>query len=280
MKSSILIPTFLKWAGGKRRILPLIEIFFPKKFGTYFEPFLGGGSVFFYVKQKYNPTRCIISDTNIDLVNTYRHVRDTPKKLIESLAKLKSQNSKEFYYKIREKFNNLEIKGIERSAAFIYLNKTCFNGLYRVNKQNKFNVPFGQLRNPSIFDEEIIFTASRILNDNVEIRCQDYQAIVSYVKDGDFVYLDPCYDPLKKTSFANYTPERFSDKDRDNLHMFIEALRRKGGKVVLSNNDVPQVRELYPKSLYRVDEITAPRFIGSKSNYREEVKELVISTRN
>lgn len=278
MRSSIIIPTFLKWAGGKRRVLPLIEKFFPKKIERYFEPFLGGGSVFFYVKQKYNPSYCTISDTNLDLIKTYIHVRDEPKKLIKYLSKFKKHHSKEFYYSVRNKFNNKKIKGVNRSAAFIYLNKTCFNGLYRVNRKNKFNVPFGQLKNPSIFNDELIYAASRILNDRVEIKCQDYQNITKKVKRGDFVYLDPCYDPLNKTSFANYTPERFSVQDRGKLHSFIEDLRKNNIKIVLSNNDIPQVRKLYPTSLYQVKEIIAPRFIGSKTNYRGNITELVIST--
>jgi DNA adenine methylase len=278
MKNSLKIPTFLKWAGGKRRILPLIETFFPKEFARYFEPFLGGGSVFFYVKQKYNPSYCLISDTNLDLVNTYIHVRDEPKKIIKYLAELKDNHSKTFYYQIRKDFNEQKITGIRRSAAFIYLNKTCFNGLYRVNKQNKFNVPFGQLKNPAIYEEEIIFTASKLLNDNVDIKHQDYIEILRNVKADDFVYLDPCYDPLKKTSFTNYTPNRFSQDDRDKLYSFIEILRKRGTKVVLSNNDIAEIRKLYNPNYYVINEVLAPRFIGSKSIYRSNVIELVITT--
>lgn len=279
MKTSFAIPTFLKWAGGKRQILPLIDIFFPKRIGGYFEPFLGGGSVFFHVKNKYNPTHCTISDTNIDLVNTYIHVRDKPKSLLKHLSRFREEHSKEFYYSMRDLFNEKKLKGVERSAAFIYLNKTCFNGLYRVNKKNEFNVPFGSFKKPGIYDEEIILEASRILKDRVTILHQDYREILNSVKKGDFVYLDPCYDPLKRTSFANYTPERFTNKDREDLHLFIEALRLKKTKVVLSNNDVPEVRQLYPKSYYKVEEIIAPRNIGSKVNYRTSITELVISTK-
>ncbi|KKU49598.1 MAG: adenine methylase protein [Parcubacteria group bacterium GW2011_GWA1_47_10] len=275
MNSSIKLPTFLKWAGGKRKILPLIEKFFPKKIDRYFEPFLGGGSVFFYVKQKYNPPYSLISDTNVDLINTYIHVRDNPGQLIKYLSKFKKKNSKFFYYLVRENFNKKKYKGIRRSAAFIYLNKNCFNGLYRVNSKNEFNVPYGKYKNPSTFDEKIIYEASVMLKNGVEIKCQDYQAIISKVKGDDFIYLDPCYDPLKKTSFANYTPERFSTSDRLKLYSFIENLRKKGAKVVLSNNDIPEIHELY--SDYNINEILAPRFIGSKVAYRNRVSELVIT---
>lgn len=271
-----MLPTFLKWAGGKRRILPLIERFFPQEFNKYYEPFLGGGSVFFYVKQKYNPSQCIISDTNLDLINTYIAVRDEPRKLIKRLSQFKKKHSKEFYYSVRDSFNRNKFSDIERSAAFIYLNKTCFNGLYRVNRENKFNVPFGQLKNPGIFEEATIYSASEILKDGVKIKHQDYEKILGHVSKGDFVYLDPCYDPLKKTSFANYTPERFSEEDRMKLHIFIEALRKEGAKIVLSNNDIPEIRELYSK--YDINDIVAPRFIGSKACYRSSLTELVIST--
>ncbi|MDO8561385.1 MAG: Dam family site-specific DNA-(adenine-N6)-methyltransferase [bacterium] len=277
MKSFVEIPTFLKWAGGKRRILPLLDRFFPKVINRYFEPFLGGGSVFFYIKAKYNPSECVISDTNRDLVNTYLHVRDNPRELIKRLSSFKKNHSKEFYYSVRERFNGFKYDGVERSAAFIYLNKTCFNGLYRVNSKNEFNVPFGQLKNPGIFEESIIYHASEILKDGVKIKHQDYQKILGCVGRGDFVYLDPCYDPLKKTSFANYTPERFSEDDRVELHTFIESLRKARARVVLSNNDISEIRKLYSKR-YNINEITAPRFIGSRASYRSSLTELVIST--
>ena len=275
-KKEVEAKPFLKWAGGKRRILPALEKFFPEKIDRYFEPFLGGGSVFFYVKQKYNPSLCVISDTNKDLINTYIDVRDNPKLLIRHLQYFKKKNSKDFYYSVREKFNSNKIREIKRSAAFIYLNKTCFNGLYRVNKNNKFNVPYGKFKTPGIFQEETIFAASKLLNNRVVIKHQDYKKILKSTRGGDFVYLDPCYDPLKRTSFANYTPERFGKKERTELFDFIQTLRQGNVKVVLSNNDLPDIRELYAS--YKVAEINAPRYIGSKVNYRTNIKELVIST--
>lgn len=269
---------FLKWAGGKRRILPLIEQYFPAKFDRYFEPFLGGGSVFFHVKQKYNPSLCVISDTNEDLINTYIDVRDNPTILIRHLKSFKEKNSSDFYYEVRRAFNNKEYQGIKRSAAFIYLNKTCFNGLYRVNQKNEFNVPYGGLKNPIVFEESVIRHASALLNDKVKIVRRDFLDVQDEIKTDDFVYLDPCYDPIKRTSFAHYTPERFSDIDRYVLHDFIEELRHKKAHVVLSNNDIPEIRKLY--SEYNIAEILAPRSIGSKISYRSALTELVISTQH
>lgn len=271
---NINIPTFLKWAGGKRRILSLLETYFPKKVNCYFEPFLGGGSVFFYFKKKYNPKLCIISDSNEDLVNSYLDVRDNPRSLIKKLYKFKKNNSEHFFYSVREKFNKKKYKGIERSAAFIYLNKTCFNGLYRVNKNNEFNVPFGKFTNPGIFEEEIIYEASALLKDNVIIKNQDYKEIEKIAKKGDFVYLDPCYDPLKKTSFVQYTPDVFCEQDRIDLYGFIEKLKRKKVNVLLSNNDIPEIRKLYHE--YDISEIMVARVINSKSDERQKIKELVI----
>jgi len=135
------LPTFLKWAGGKRRLIEQIDPYIPRNIRGYFEPFLGGGSMFFYIKQKYNPEFCMLSDINKDLIKTFRAVRDNPKELIKFLRYYKRKNSKKFYYKVRERFNKDRIKGLNRCAAFIYLNKTCFNGLYRVNSKNEFNVP-------------------------------------------------------------------------------------------------------------------------------------------
>jgi len=266
------IPTFLKWPGGKRRILSKID--FPEKIDRYFEPFQGAASVFFYVKQKYNPKFCMISDINKDLIETFKAVRDNPKELIHYLRYFKRKNSKEFYYMIRKKFNNKKIVGIRRCAAFIYLNKTCFNGIYRVNSKNEFNVPYGKYENPEIFNKENIFLASKLLQ-GVKIKHQDYRKIISRVKEGDFIYLDPCYDPIKKTSFANYTPERFREEDRIELAKYFRTLDNKGAKVILSNNPVPEVREEY--SEFNIKEIMVSRSINSNINERCPVKELIIS---
>ena len=269
------IPAFLKWAGGKRRLISNLERYFPKKIDRYFEPFLGAGSMFFHIKQKYNPNHCEISDINKDLINTFIAVRDRPKLLIKHLREFKQNHGKKFYYEVRDKFNHNRFRGVRRCAVFIYLNKTCFNGLYRVNKSGEFNVPLGKYKNPEIFNEETIFAAHSLLR-GVVIKHQDYRKILSNIRKNDFVYLDPCYDPIKRTSFVHYTPERFQIKDRIALSQFIWSIKSIGGNALLSNNDIPEIRKIY--SEFNIVEIEAPRCINSDADKRGKIVELAIST--
>jgi len=273
----MIIPTFLKWVGGKRKLLDKIDENIPKKFNNYYEPFLGGGSVFFYIKQKFPNKKFVISDINKDLIETYKSVRDNPQELIKHIKYFKKNNSEKFYYQIREEFNQNKLTGIKRCAGFIYINKTCFNGIYRVNSKNEFNVPFGGKRkNLEIFDENTILLASKLLQ-GVEIKCQDYSEIINDVKRGDFVYLDPCYDPLKKTSFANYTPKKFSDEDNDRMSEFVLNLKSKGVKILFSNNITPNVKNLYPKSKgFTWIKISSFRSVGSLGKYRAQIPEFLI----
>ncbi|MHB1086861.1 MAG: DNA adenine methylase [Minisyncoccota bacterium] len=269
------IPTFLKWAGGKRRILDKLEPLFPQQIERYFEPFLGGGSVFFFVRQKFDPSYSMISDVNLNLISTYRDVRDNPKQLLRALRKFKLRDSSDYYYDVRVAFNAQKITGVERSAAFIYMNKTCYSGLYRVNSRNEFNVPYGKYKNAEIFDEDTIERASELLQ-GVHIECQDYRNIVKHVGSDDFVYLDPCYDPKTKTSFVQYTPERFSDSDRENLADFVLQVQQRGAKVLLSNNNLARVRELYQHPGFTLHKITAPRSLGARVGAKSKVVELAI----
>lgn len=267
------IPVFLKWAGGKRRILDALVPLFPQKIDRYFEPFLGGGSVFFFVKQNYNPSFSMISDLNEDLVNVYRDVRDNPLQLLKSLQSFKRNDSSAFYYQTRKNFNSKKITEIERSAAFIYMNKTCYSGLFRVNSRNEFNVPYGNYKNPEVFDKETILLASRLLQ-GVRIEHQDYRSTLGFLRHDDFVYLDPCYDPITKTSFVQYTPDRFSESDRENLAAFVMSARAKGAKVLLSNNDMAKVRKLYPG--FHLHRIEAPRSLGARVGAQGMIVELAI----
>ena len=270
------IPTFLKWAGGKRKILDEIDKHLPEKIENYYEPFLGGSSVFFYIKQKYHPRKCVISDINKDLINVYVDVRDRPRDLIKHLKNLKSLNSQDFYYKVRESFNRNKSSSTKRSAIFIYLNKTCFNGLYRVNSKDEFNVPYGNHKNPEIFDEETILFASKLLQET-EIFCRDYEEIKEDVEKGDFVYLDPCYDPLKKTSFANYTPKRFTNDDNERLARFVVEMHRRKVNFLLSNNVTKNVKRLYSsKDGFKRITIRSFRSVGSKAQYRGHIPEFLI----
>lgn len=268
------IPTFLKWAGGKRRIINELKPLFPTKIERYFEPFLGGGYVFFFIKQRYNPKYSMISDINKDLIDTFKSVRDTPHELIDTLSYFKKNNSEDFFYNVRESFNLYKFKGLKRSAAFIYLNKTCYNGLFRVNSKGGFNVPFGKYDNPEIYNEETILYASQLLR-GVLIKQQHYKGVIRFVKKDDFIYLDPCYDPLKRTSFAQYTSKRFCEEDRSELSKFINELKAKGVKLVLSNNDLPEVREIY--SGFDIKEILSSRPINSNSSERGKILELAIT---
>lgn len=281
-KSIMRIPTFLKWVGGKRKTLEKIDqeikdyIKKNRRLKRYHELFIGGGSVFFHVKQKYKFKRFTISDINQDLIDTYLYVRDSPKELINHLKKLKKSNSEDFYYKIREIFNQKKVKGIKRGAIFIYLNKTCFNGMYRVNSKGEFNVPCGRYSNPEIFNKETIFHASELLKE-VKIVCRDYEQAEKEIEKGDFVYLDPCYDPIKRTSFTQYTPKRFTSEENGRLAHFIKRIGLKGAKVLLSNNPTQNVITFYTKKEgFRYKEIFSFRSVGSKGSYREHAMELLI----
>ncbi len=272
----IKIPTFLKWIGGKRRLISQIDPHLPDKIESYYDPFLGAGSMFFYIKQKYPLKKCVISDINRDLIDVYKSVRDNPKQLMKFLKFYVKNNSESFYYKIRKKFNEHEIHGLNRSAAFIYMNKTCFNGVFRVNSKGEFNVPYGKRKNPEIFNKETILFASKLLQ-GVDIRCQDYEKIISEIKDKDFLYLDPCYDPLKRTSFANYTEKRFCDKDSERLRIFISKVRNFGARILLSNNFVDSIRKRYPLDQgYDLKIVYCPRSINSNATGRGKIKEYLI----
>lgn len=270
------IPTFLKWVGGKRRLLTQIDLYLPEKIDRYFEPFLGGGSMFFYIKQKYNPKYCLISDINEDLINAYIHVKDNPRGLIKSLDYFRKRNSKDFYYTVRKKFNEGKFSDIKKSAAFIYMNKTCFNGVYRVNKKNEFNVPYGNYKDRAIYNKKDILLASELLQGAV-IKKQSYEEILPKTKKGDLVYLDPCYDPLKRTSFVQYTPDRFSLQDRFILFKFISELRNRQAFILLSNNDLDEVRNLYELANFKVNTVETCRTVNSNILERGRIPELLIT---
>jgi len=267
------LPMFLKWAGGKRRAIKDLESLFPKKIDRYFEPFIGGGAVFFYIKQKYNPRYIMISDNSPELINTFNVIKTKPKELIRELSKHKKRNSKKYYYKTRA-INPVALPKIKRAARFIYLNKTCFNGLYRVNSKGQFNVPIGRYENPEIFNEENILLASSLLR-NVKIRKQDFEKIENFVKKEDFIYFDPCYNPkIRTTIFNNYTKEGFLEKEQKRLAKLFKRLDNKGCRLMLSNSDTALVRKLYKG--YQVKIIKCGRSINSMADGRGKVNELII----
>ena len=210
---------FVKWAGGKRQLLPELEKNFPKQFGTYFEPFLGGGAVLFDLLPKKPNLKCNVSDLNSDLVLAYVTIRDKLGRLIESLethSKNYHKNSTGYYYEVRKQEPKNQIEKVSR---LLFLNKTCFNGLYRVNSKGKFNVPLGRYTNPNIVNKENLTTVSKFLqSEKIKISCRDFESVLKDAKKGDFVYFDPPYQPVSDTAnFTSYTHRDFTEDDLQRL---------------------------------------------------------------
>lgn len=268
------VSPFLKWAGGKTQLLPQLERAFPSWPGTYFEPFLGSGAVFFGlgVGGGKNPAR--LSDANSHLINAFRAVRDQPAPLVEALRHHASLHSREHYYQVRARGLGHGSE-IERAAVFIYLNRTCFNGLFRLNRAGAFNVPMGRYINPRICDAPGLIAASAALQ-GADIRACSYLEAMEAANAGDFVYLDPPYEPLSETSsFTAYTANAFGREQQVELANTIRELSAKGVLVALSNSDTPFIRALYAKE-YRLIEVMARRRINSKAEKRGIVGELVV----
>ena len=270
---------FLKWAGGKQQLLADYERFFPPGFRRYFEPFVGGGAVFFHLwKTGRLAGAAYLFDNNEELINTYLMVRDHPDELIKILAMHKERHSREYYYKIR----NLDrqpgglpaLSGPERAARTIYLNKTCYNGLYRVNRKGHFNVPIGRYKKPKILDAELLVAVSCALQ-GVTIELRDFRSVVELAAPGDFFYFDPPYHPLSKTAnFTGYTAGSFSEEDQRDLAKVFAQLTAKGCLCMLSNSYTPFILELYKG--FRVETVRANRAINVNSNGRGAVAEVVV----
>ncbi|MDE1815705.1 MAG: DNA adenine methylase [Thaumarchaeota archaeon] len=269
---------FVKWAGGKRQLLPIITKHVPQKFERYFEPFLGGGAVFFNLAYKRRDTKWLLSDLNSDLVLSYVTIRDRVKELISALESHSTsyfKNQSSYYYKIRES----EPKGqIEKVSRLLFLNKTCFNGLYRVNSKGKFNVPLGKYVNPNIVSKENLIAVSEILQSrDISIKCQDFEGALKNATEGDFVYLDPPYHPVSETSnFTSYTNGSFDYGDQERLYAKFKALDKKGVKILLSNSKSEEIIDLFKEFSDNVIEINANRFINSVSQRRTGHTELLI----
>lgn len=263
---------FLKIPGGKTLALKQFEKYFPSNYRRYFEPFVGGGAVFFHLK----PKNAFISDLNEETINCYLIVRDFVDFLIVMLKK--HVYEKDYYYKIREwdrRPNFKQLTDLERASRFIYLNKTCFNGLIRYNKKGQFNAPFGDYTNPKICDEENLRAVSNALQDT-EIYCCNYSKILDHVKTTDFIYLDPPYSPISKTSdFTSYTKQGFSKIEQLKLRKVVDHLTIIGCKIMLSNSDNDLIRTLYKK--YEIHEIEMPRMINADATKRQKINELLIT---
>jgi len=269
---------FVKWAGGKRQLIPIINQNLPESFGTYYEPFLGGGALLFHILTDKNGQKCSISDLNSDLVLAYTTIRDRTDSLITSLKnheKNYQKDSESYYYSIRESNPRSEI---EKTSRLIFLNRTCFNGLYRVNSKGKFNVPLGKYSNPNIVNEENLHAVSHILQSSrVSIKCRDFEAVLSDAKKGDLVYFDPPYQPVSATAnFTSYTNKDFTYDDLTRLAELCLKLDSRGCKVLLSNSDSKEVADIFSKNPWKITKIEANRSINSNSKKRTGHFELLI----
>ncbi|MCL2521487.1 MAG: DNA adenine methylase [Erysipelotrichales bacterium] len=273
MKNGLAVP-FIKWVGGKRQLLNEISLYIPKKINTYFEPFVGGGAVLFHIQ----PEKALINDFNSDLITTYKIIRNNPFELLESLKK--HQNTSEYFYNIRDKDRDSKeyrnISDIERASRLIYLNKTCYNGLFRVNSSGQFNTPFGSYKNPNIVNEPTIKAVSQYLNNSkVEIITGDFEKAVNDAKEGDFVYFDPPYDPVTDTAnFTGYTECGFGRTEQERLKGLCDELNIKGVKFLLSNSSTEYIRSLYKD--YEQVIVKAKRSLNANGKGRGEVDELLI----
>ena len=273
MANNKLISPFLKWVGGKRQLIPEIIKVVPKKYSVYYEPFVGGGALLFHLQ----PKNAIINDCNEELINVYNVIKNNVDELIESLKIHK--NTAEYFYELRsldrtDYFDNYSL--IEKASRIIYLNKTCYNGLYRVNSSGEFNSPFGSYKNPNIINEITLKAVNKYLNNNnVTILSGDYANALNNVDKGGFVYFDPPYHPISETSnFTGYSQGGFNSEDQVRLKTICDDLTHRGIKFLLSNSNAPFILDLYEK--YHKHVVKANRFINSDSEKRGEIDELLI----
>jgi len=261
---------FLKWAGGKNKLIQQYIPYFPKKFKTYYEPFLGGGAIFFYL----NPQLAVLTDINAELVNTYRCVKNNVEELILLLKEHQLKHSKEYYYGVRQ---GNGVTPVEKAARLIYLNKTCFNGLYRENSKGEFNVPIGKYKNPKICNAALLRSVSAALQPT-QIDVRPFEDILKYASSSDdFVYFDPPYYPLSPTSnFTAYSRYSFSQDDQIRLKEVFAELAGRDVKVMLSNSDSQFIRELYRE--FNIHSISASRLINSNAMKRGKITEVLITS--
>lgn len=276
--SSVTPKPFVKWAGGKRQLIPILNENLSKSFGTYFEPFLGGGALLFHILTERKGQKCSISDLNSDLVLTYTTIRDRIDELISSLKnheKNYHKDSKSYYYSVRESNPRSEI---EKTSRLLFMNRTCFNGLYRVNSKGKFNVPLGRYTNPNIVNEENLRSVSSILQSSkVAIKCRDFESVLRDAKKGDLVYFDPPYQPVSDTAnFTSYTNKSFTYEDLNRLADLCLKLDSRGCNVLLSNSDSKEVADIFSGKSWKIKKINANRSINSNSKKRTGHFELLI----
>lgn len=280
MSDNIFLKPILKWAGGKRQLLPVISPLLPKKYSTYVEPFIGGAAVLLHLQ----PKNAIINDYNDELINVYNVVKNKPEELLlelESHSKMNSEIGKEHFYSVRAWDRNPEnfpvnYTDVQKAGRIIYLNKTCFNGLFRVNSQGQFNTPYGKYVNPNIINKPSIMALSRYFNENnISIKRGDYKKVLKNLPKNSFVYLDPPYLPISdSSSFTGYTDNGFTLQDQIELRDQCNLLNEQGIKFLLSNSNHPQIFDLYNN--YDIKEVPAKRAINSKGNKRGQINEVLI----
>ena len=291
---NMLAKPFIKWVGGKSQLLDEIREKYPSKIEKYCEPFVGGGAVLFDVLSKFQPKEVLINNINKELINTYYQIKNNVESLISQLSEIQKtyhnhtpEENKNFFYEKRTRYNELKVNGnesvnLEKAVLFIFLNKTCFNGLYRVNSKGLFNVPFNNAKNPLLCDEENLRNCSALLK-NVEMKVGDYKECKDFIDKKTFVYIDPPYRPLTQTAaFTSYSENGFSDKEQIELGNFITEISKKGAMVLASNSDPKNADvndnffdELY--SQFEIERVSASRMINSDAKKRGAIKELLIS---
>ena len=279
-KINPLVRPFLKWAGGKRQLLPEIVKYVPKRISkhTYYEPFIGGGALLFQLQ----PPKAVINDSNKELINCYKVIKDSLDELMEELRKDKYSNSETSYYEMRDldrsKKKYASLSEVEKAARIIYLNKTCYNGLFRVNSQGQFNVPFGRYKNPNFLDDAVLIAVNKYLNSNdITLLNQDFAEAVKDANTGDFVYLDPPYDPVSQTaSFTGYDVNGFNRDEQERLKEEFDALHKKGCKVMLSNSCTDFIMDLYKDYQDTIIKVRATRSINSNALKRGRVDEVLV----
>ena len=278
MKKNILVSPVLKWVGGKRQLISDIEPLIPKKISTYVEPFVGGGAVLFHLQ----PKKAIINDFNKELMNVYQVIKDNPNELIKVLKEHKELNSEDYFYEIRsldrrDDFENLS--SVQKAGRIIYLNKTCYNGLFRVNRAGFFNTPYGKYKNPSIVNEVTIKAISNYFNSaNINFLTGDYKEALKSLRRGAFVYFDPPYMPISSSSsFTGYTEHGFDYEKQVELRDECLKLHDRGVKFLQSNSYSPEILELYSdQKVFNIEIVKAKRSINSQSDKRGEISEVLI----
>jgi DNA adenine methylase len=276
MRKNKLVAHFVKWVGGKRQLLTEINKHLPKisPTTTYYEPFIGGGAVLFDLQ----PQKVVINDFNQELINTYQVIKDNVEELINDLKK--HENTAEYFYALREIDRDHDLfktlTNVEKASRLLYLNKTCFNGLYRVNRAGEFNSPFGNYKNPNIVNEATLKAVSTYLNDaTVKLKSGDYEKSLEGIKKNSFVYFDPPYDPVSISSnFTGYTNSGFNKEDQQRLKLVCDMLNNKGVKFLLSNSATPFILDLYQD--YKIEIVKAKRNINSNAQLRGEIDEVLV----